>query len=186
MPPFSKAPWRRKLVRRTALIMEKVSRERIINVAGYREGVAGKLSNFTPARFELDGVHWPSFENYWQALKFSQDDHRRQQLETCDPITAKRIGSQVKKHFLWFHDGEKEIIIPFGSPHIYEIAKRAERARFEENPDQLEALLATRNAYLMHWVDWPDSKSLPRKVFCRILMELRDEFRKKSNFSVSK
>jgi predicted NAD-dependent protein-ADP-ribosyltransferase YbiA (DUF1768 family) len=167
------------MVRRTALIVERVTRGRVINVAGYRKGIAGKLSNFTPARFEINRVEWPSFENFWQALKFSEHDPRRRQLETCDPIAAKRIGSQVKKQFMYFHNGEKEVILPYGSPQLYALAKDVERVGFEENPDQLEALLATGNAHLMHWVEWQDSKSLPRKVFCRILMELREEFRKK-------
>lgn len=32
------------------------------------------LSNFAPYGFELDGVHWPTVEHYFQAAKFVGDD----------------------------------------------------------------------------------------------------------------
>ena len=62
--------------------------------------------------------------------------------------------------------------------------KAALRAKFSQNPDCLQLLLATGNVEIIHdpkrkdGTSYPDSTSIPAAVFSRFLMEIRDEFRK--------
>jgi hypothetical protein len=69
-------------------------------------------------------------------------------------------------------------LLEYGSDELFALAKRAERERFNQNPEQKKALMETGNAKLIHWIKLRDSQSLPREVFCRILMELREEFKR--------
>ena len=62
--------------------------------------------------------------------------------------------------------------------------KAALRAKFSQNPDCLQLLLATGNAEIIHepkmkdGTPYPDSTTVPAAVFSRFLMEVRDELRK--------
>lgn len=55
----------------------------------------GEFSNYSLHQFELDGVVWPSVENYFQASKFNRDDQScyRELIRTCNPHNAKRLGN---------------------------------------------------------------------------------------------
>ncbi|MFH0970118.1 MAG: hypothetical protein V1776_01510 [Candidatus Diapherotrites archaeon] len=171
----SRPPWHTRLVRKAAHWVEFLSRGRIVHVAGGAKGKGKMLSNFTLAPFKLDGIRYRSFEAFWQSIKFNPGNPIRGQVTQMKGGDAKRAGSTIHDGVMYY-DGQ---IFRYGSKALFNLAKRAERARFLQNPEQMRALLDTGNARLIHWVELRDSKSLPRKVFCRILMELRDEFRKK-------
>ncbi len=168
-----KAPWHSRAVRRTADWMEKLSLKQIVQVGSTARGSGRSLSNFTPAPFRLDGVNYPSFEAFWQSLKFEPSEPMRHRVAQMRAGEAKRAGSQIRTKIM-FYGGR---ILSYGSKELVELAKRAERERFSQNSEQMHALMNTGNAILIHWVEARDSKSLPRRVFCKILMELRDEFR---------
>ncbi len=163
------------MVRRTADWVERLSRRKIVQVGGNARGVGRELSNFTPAQFRLHGVKYASFEAFWQSLKFPPGSKTREEVAMMPSAEAKRVGSRVNGRVM-FYGGK---MVEYGSPELYALAKEAERERFLQNPHQLDALLHTGDAHLIHWVSVRDSASLPRKVFCRILMELREELKKK-------
>ncbi len=170
-----KSPWHARAVRTTADWVERLSRARIVQVGGNARGKGRELSNFAPAQFRLNEVKYASFESFWQSLKFPLSDPMREKISMMHAADAKRAGSRVNGRVM-FYGGR---LLEYGSQELYAVAKEAERERFRQNPQQLDALLHTGNARLIHWVSVQDPASLPRSVFCRILMELRDEFRKK-------
>lgn len=58
------------------------------------------LSNFWPARVELDGVIYPSVENAFQAAK-TFDSKQRIPFTLCSPRDAKRAGRKVSLRADW-------------------------------------------------------------------------------------
>lgn len=172
-PQTRKAPWHARVIRKSGDWMERVTRGRVVHVMSSAAGKGRKLSNFTPAPFQLDGVTYASFEAFWQSLKFKPRSRARELIRTMNAGDAKRAGGQIQTRVMFY--GNK--LFEYGSDELFALAKRAERARFNQNPEQKKALMETGNAKLIHWAEVRDSKSLPRKVFCRILMELREEFK---------
>ncbi len=154
--------------------MQRVSRGRIINISSTQPGVSGFLSNFTLSPFVLDGIRYQSFEGFWQSLKFPERHPDKLKAQGLHGIEAKRISAGINTKIMHYHGRQ----IPLGSRELFELAKRAQRERFLQNPEQKQALLSTGNARLIHFAEFRDSKSLPRKVFCQILTELREEFRR--------
>ncbi len=163
-----------KAIRKSASIISRLSGKRILNIDSKGAGASSTLSNFTRSPFVLDGVKWESFEGFWQGIKFPEGNEKRKIAQQLHGTEAKKISQGIQSTHL-FYGGKK---IDFGSNELYALAKRAERQRFLQNQEQLKALLSTRNARLIYIVSMQDSKSLPRKVFCKILMELREEFQK--------
>ncbi len=152
-----------------------LSRGKLININSKGKGIASTLSNFTRSPFILDGVKYESFEGFWQGLKFPEGHEKRLEARKLFWIQAKLISKGINPTNLYYNNKA----VPYDSKELYELAKRAERERFLQNPDQKQALLSTGNAKLIHLVQIKDSKSLPRKIFCKILTELREEFKTK-------
>lgn len=148
------------------------SRGRLVNINSRGRGLGIPLSNFTEAPFTLHGVRWQSFEGFWQGIKFPEGSAERIRAQALVGMQAKKLAKGIRHEHV-FYGGRK---ISYGSPELYGLAKQAQRARFEQNPAQRQALIATGKAKLIHFVEVRDSKDLPRKWFCRMLTELRKEY----------
>jgi predicted NAD-dependent protein-ADP-ribosyltransferase YbiA (DUF1768 family) len=130
-----------------------------------------KLSNFWEAPFELDGHRWTSVEHYYQASKFKENNPQFYLTFTLDanpegelskdPALAKAAGGKTGK----FKDKllrDKAVKIDpnfFGGRHK-EVMKKAQMAKFSQNPDLKAMLLATKDAKLQHF-----SRGSPPVVF---------------------
>jgi predicted NAD-dependent protein-ADP-ribosyltransferase YbiA (DUF1768 family) len=121
-----------------------------------------KLSNFAEAPFELDGLHWNSVEHYYQASKFKHDKpdfYKSFSLESGselskNPKMAKAAGGKTGKYQgkvirtskikidSDFFEGEK----PRTTKEMY----LAQSAKFTQNEEMKNLLLATKEAYLLH------------------------------------
>ena len=101
----------------------------------------GCCSNWYPCRFTIDGVEYHSSEQYMMAQKvflFGREDLAKQIMATDDPQKAKHIAGQRFPEYddsLW---GAK----------CYETVKKGVKAKFEQNPELKQELLATGNAIL--------------------------------------
>jgi len=141
------------------------------------------LSNFAEAPFKLDGLTWNSVEHYYQASKFkinNPDFYRTFALESGselskDPVMAKSYGGKTGK-YKGKKIREKSVVVDEdffgpeqrGNKEMYD----AQLAKFTQNENMRNMLLATKNAQLMHTVS-RSSISIPfdNLVYFRTLMK---------------
>jgi ribA/ribD-fused uncharacterized protein len=144
----------------------------------------GCFSNWYRRPFVIDGVQYPHVEQYMmsQKAKLFHDEVRYAAiLRTENPNDCKKLGKQVTPFDPKTWDGAK-----------YEIVKAGNRAKFEQNPDLKEKLLATGTAILAEasprdktWGIGKTAKTAAetdpsawpgQNLLGKILMELREEF----------
>jgi len=93
------------------------------------------LSNHYPAKFTLDNEVWPDTETYFQSwkAKLAGKPEERQKIKKAGcPVKAKKLGNAVKglDEGIW-------------EARRVEIMTIANRAKFSQNPELLDYLLAT-------------------------------------------
>ena len=145
-----------------------------------------KLSNFWVAPFELGGHRWSSVEHYYQASKFKENnpqfylqfslDANPQGELAKNPVLAQATGGKTGK-FKGKVVREACIVIDsnfFNGRHKSEM-KAAQLAKFSQNEELKEMLLATKTAKLQHFV-----RAKPPIVFID-LMEVRQELCESKN-----
>jgi len=133
------------------------------------------LSNFSRHPFNLFGFEIASVEGFIQGIKFPLKDPRRETAFKLAGMGAKKIGIQAENKYVWLDLMGK---LSYGSKEHYEIIEMAIKAKFQQNPDAMQALLSTGEKKITHEVG-PESPqtSLPKKLFCEILTEIREENR---------
>lgn len=150
-----------------------------MDVGGYTTGIAGRLSNFTPRDFVLDGFDCACLEGALQAFKF--DDPEMQRLVCMMPgKDAKAIGQTRNEVWqgsqtLWWQGKS----YPRSSPEYQQLLDRLYEAALL-SADFAEDLLATGEEVLTHSIGEHDSRKtvLTEQEFCSRLMALRLKVKK--------
>lgn len=146
---------------------------RTLNIlANSPDPVSCMLSNFDAAAFVIDGVHCASAEGFIMAIMLPPDDPNRALALTLSGKEAKKLGRKAERQFVWWN-GQR---FDFRSTAHEALIERALRAKFEQNPGHMAALLSTVGVTLIHDVGHPESPrtSLPAHVFMDILTRIRD------------
>ncbi|HZU89583.1 MAG TPA: NADAR family protein [Stellaceae bacterium] len=144
----------------------------------------GFLSHFYPSPIVLDGERWPTVEHYYQAQKSDDPAYRAAIRSLASPGAAKRLATSpdaprriARKSWFLKHDA-----LPRADWQEVKLAvmRRADRAKFAQNPKLAAALLATGTAALVEdsradrfWGIGPDGNGL--NWAGRVLMEVREE-----------
>lgn len=133
---------------------------------------ANALANFPLAPFVLDGVVCASVEGFVQGIKFPPEHPVRDRAFLSHSYEAKRYGEQAGRLYVWWNGA----VLKYGSDDHHRLIGRSIRAKFFYNEGLRVAMRATKGLRLIHDLG-PESAttSLPAKVFCRILTDLRDE-----------
>ena len=100
------------------------------------------LSNFYEAPVEYEGLTYQNSEAAFQAQKCT-DPKEREAFTTMNPSEAKKAGRTVTLRKDW---EDVKIAVMTG----------VVKAKFEQNPDLAEMLLATKDAYLEEGNNWGD------------------------------
>ena len=141
-----------------------------------------KLDDYwTDALFKLDGHKWASVEHYYQGAKFKKGfpDFRMQfSLDSESDISkdvemAHKAGDKIGKYKKQQIRPKLTVIDPdFYGERSKEERENAVRAKFTQNDDMKQALLATRNAKLVHFIrgEKPETDN--------VLMKIRKELQK--------
>lgn len=154
-------------------------RTALVNVASNSENpTEALLSNLAHTPFEFEGKIYASVEAFWQGLKFP-DEATRVKIATMHGIESKKIGNGAPKSETFEYNGQTYRV---GSPEHQGLMKHVIRAKLEQNPHVLKLLLETGDAEIVHrpvkkdGTPYPDSTTVPERIFSGFLMELRREF----------
>ena len=126
------------------------------------------LSNFYEASIEFDGITYQNNEAAFQAQKVLNNS-QKERFSNLNPQKAKKLGRQVKLRSDW----EK-----VKDNYMYEICK----AKFTQNPELAERLLATGEEKLVEGNKWNDTywgvcNGRGKNKLGKILMKIRSELR---------
>lgn len=148
-------------------------REPLNVVSTSADPLAKIISNLATAPFELDGQRYLSVESFWQGLKFPSEEDR-QRLAGHEGPRARSEGLRQKYEKTISYRGQE---IAVGAWDHWQLMEKACRAKFQQNADARNALLATGDRPLIHVVR-RDSRSIPGVIMAQIWMRLRAELRK--------
>lgn len=126
------------------------------------------LSNFYEAPVTWDGITYRNNEAAFQSAKL-EDKMAREQFATLDPSSAKRLGRRVLLRSDW-----EQI--------KYNIMQEICMAKFTQNEDLREKLVATGDKYLEEGNTWGDKiwgtvNGQGQNMLGKILMGIRAKLR---------
>ena len=134
---------------------------------------AQACSNFPAFPFVIDGVSLTSVEGFVQGTKLPEDHPTRAVAFASFGGAAKKLSKIAEGKLVWWNGKT----ITFGSSAHHKLIERAIRAKFQQNPSAMLALLCTAGEEITHDLGKPENPntSLPAKVFCDILTRIREE-----------
>lgn len=133
------------------------------------------LSNLAHTPFELDGQRYESVEGFWQSLKFS-DREKRKEIAKLHDKDAKSAGYDAPDYSEIEYGGEKVRVGTYGH---WQLMKRACLAKFSQHTEARRALLSTGERPIVHKVK-KDSRTIPGVIFAEILMKIRKKIQKET------
>ncbi len=147
-----------------------------LNIVSYAEGPERLLSNFAHTPFELDGIRFESMEGLLQGLK-EENPEKQLRIFAKHGRQAKNAGTKARMQRVW----EEQTVwwqgrsIEFRSDEYYELIERALRAKFAQNGEARDAMVAIGDRPLVHDTGKPESPrtSLPAARFLNLLERIR-------------
>ncbi|WP_026839939.1 NADAR family protein [Citrifermentans bremense] len=150
-----------------------------MDVGGYTTGIAGRLSNFIPRVFVLDGFQCACLEGALQAFKFD-DPEMQKRICMMSGKEAKTIGQTRNEAWqssqtLWWQGRSYDRL----SPEYQQLLDRLYEAALL-SADFADDLLATGEEVLTHSIGEHDPRKtvLTEEEFCSRLMANRSKAKK--------
>jgi predicted NAD-dependent protein-ADP-ribosyltransferase YbiA (DUF1768 family) len=153
-------------------VREEACREPINIVSDQGEPRWHPIGNLALAPFTLRGRHYASVEGFWQGLKFAKETDRAR-VAALWGKEAKRAADGLGEAENFAYEGVTYSVGAYGHRSLM---LEACRAKFKQNGEAREALLATGDRPLMHRVR-RDSKTIPGVLMADFWMRIRDDLR---------
>ena len=144
------------------------------------------VSNFADTHFTFEGKQFRSAEAFIHYIKYPEGHPEKKKVAKLFGKEAKQgVIRQIREEInRKFRNGELPLVywqgqeIKWRSPQHYQLIKQALRAKFQQNSEAYDQLMATGDRKLIHDTGRQENPhtSLPASEFTRILTELRDEF----------
>lgn len=133
------------------------------------------LSNFWPAKVELDGLEYQTTEHAYQAAKTLDVAERKEIRESAKPGDAKKLGKKLTMRPDW-------------EQVKFQVMENVVRQKFTKYKDLKEMLLSTGDDYLEETNNWQDvywgvCNGKGQNKLGKILMKVRDEIRASETLS---
>jgi predicted NAD-dependent protein-ADP-ribosyltransferase YbiA (DUF1768 family) len=144
-----------------------------VNITSRSPGNLKLISNFAATPFELDELRYGSIEAFWQGLKFP-DEAKRREMAPLHGAKAKDAGFYAPKSDTVIYAGQT---VRVGTWEHWQLMERATVAKFEQNHDAREALLATGARPLTHRMK-NDSRTIPGANLAEIWMRCRESLKR--------
>lgn len=137
--------------------------------------IANLLSVYSETPFKIDGVRMESIAGFIAGVHFSEGDSSRKKAFGSWGYGARTAARKIIEKVESVTWAGKTI--PCNSAEYYDLIEKAIKAKFEQNPDAMKALLSTKDLILAN-NDGPEKKYalLSSKKFCEIITKIRDEF----------
>ncbi len=132
------------------------------------------LSNLYGSVFFLDGFYFRSVESLLQGVKFPLEDSRRIRAFSSCGRRARKLSAEAGSERVWLLDGKEA---PYGSPEHVSLLEKALRAKFDQNPVLMQALVSTGDKPIVCGIKQEESPriSFLKGQFCRILEDIRKD-----------
>ena len=144
-----------------------------VDIWSKRPYPANVLSNLYPNAFEIDGVRCASMEGFLQALKYEDDETKKEICTLSGKEAKERSISDWQKTQTVYWQG---LPINRQSQDFQMLIRRAYQCLFKQNDTFRNALLSTKGKRLYHTrgLSNPQKTILTELEFCTILTELCD------------
>jgi predicted NAD-dependent protein-ADP-ribosyltransferase YbiA (DUF1768 family) len=130
------------------------------------------IGNFADTPFIMDEREYASVESFWQSLKFADEADRRR-IAALPGRQARGAGEASGYGATIIYADES---IPVGAWRHWALMERACMAKFTQNDNARDALLATGRRPLQHKMR-RDSRSIPGVIMADIWMKIRRRLR---------
>lgn len=145
-----------------------------------RSDVNEPLSSFSRHGFDLDDVHWPSVEHYFQAMKFEDAQYRGKIRKADHPKKARRLGRSRFKKIRRDWSQVRRVIMT-----------RAVYTKCRSHPEVAQQLLASGDKILVEssqydyfWGCGRDRRGT--NTYGAVLMDVRNKLREEQGEAYSK
>ena len=137
------------------------------------------ISNLAETPFRLDGREYRSVESFWQGLKFEKQEDR-DRIASMDGRQARREGQRRGYRDYTTYAGKHARV---GSPGQWLCMIGAALAKFSQNEEARNAILATGERKLTHVVKSHASTAIPGAVMAGIWTWIRVCLRERPGLS---
>ncbi len=134
-----------------------------------KNNIERQISNLAHSPFIFEGRSCLSFEGFYQGIKRSGDDIQNHIFMTFG-MNAKKKSKPTR---YVYYNGKTMLA---GSDEHHELLYLVQRAKYFQNKESRDALLATGDSSITHNVG-RDSAVYPAKVYCRHLVRVRAELK---------
>lgn len=159
----------------SAIGPEDDARRAPLNILHRIEPAFAPISNLAHTPFTFDDLAYASIEGFWQGLKIP-DLEQRLAMAMLSGGEAKGRGGALAWAPMFDYGG---MAIVTGSPEHWALMRNARFAKFTQNSDARQALLATGERWLTHKVR-KDSRTIPGAIMADMWMRIRSRLKERA------